>query len=84
MIVKHEIFDSLGVRRNVCRFRSKWVEMAYGAVVVTFGAILFGGPPLVGYGLALYFFTSENLPELILLGILLLWSGGLFLLLSRR
>jgi hypothetical protein len=84
MIVKHEIFDSLGVRRNVCRFRSKRVQMAFGALALTFGAILFGGPPIVGYGLALHFFPSGNAPELILLGILLVWSGGLFLLPSRR
>jgi hypothetical protein len=57
--------------------------MALAAAVLVFGAILFGGPPAVGYALALYLFPSGNLPELILLGVLLVWSGGLFLFLSR-
>ncbi len=81
-----DIFWKPRARRNVCRGRVSlwWVETATIAVVLTFGAMIFGGPPLLVYGLALYIIPSGYGPELILVGGIAVWGVGLFLLVARR
>lgn len=60
------------------------MEVALATVVSAFGAFLFGGPPLVVYGLALYIIPSGFVPELILGGAVAGWGVGLYLYGSRR
>ena len=81
-----DIFWTPRARRNICRVRiiPWWVVIVTVMVVLTFGAMLFGGPPLVVYGLALYLVPSGYMPELVLVGSIAVWGIGLFLLLTRR
>jgi len=78
-----ETFLSPRPRRNVCRANPMWMEIVFATVVWVFGAFLFGGPPLLVYGLALYLMPSGFVPELILAGSAAAWIVGLYLYLTR-
>jgi hypothetical protein len=74
---------SVRPRRNVCRANPMWMEIAFATIVWSFGALLFGGPPLILYGLALFLMPSGFVPELILAGSAAAWVAGLCLYLTR-
>ena len=84
MTVKQDGIVTRAGRRNVCPRRPIWLEFGLVTVALSFCALLFGGPPLIGYGLALYFVPSESVPELILLGALTVWGAAMVLLLRHR
>ena len=51
---------------------------------LTLGALLFGGPLLIGYSLALHHFPFGYVAELILVGSFTTWSAAIILYLRHK